>query len=120
MCEKCHTDFDTHKIGIHPTDLRWIVINSMRKKSAPSTSLYKDIHGTSVVFTSQTYAPPLIVLEDRMKHFIAKNTSAVDKKTTHYCHFCLDTFTGVSGLADKEAHVTLCRVTTKARELTVL
>jgi len=119
MCEKCHTRFDNHQIGIHPVDRRWIITDSLRAKDAPSITPYRDIHGRAVVFTSDTYEPPLEVLEDRFVHFLEKNKHNTAKKTIHYCHFCLESFSGVSGLADKCGHVELCRVTTMTREINV-
>ena len=110
MCEKCHAAFDSHKIGIHPTDLRWIVTTAQREVSAPSALLYSEIHGKRVVF-SEPYFPPQAVLDDRMTHFVAKNKHAKDsKKTTHYCHFCPQTYKGKGGLEEKDAHVPVCKL----------
>lgn len=119
MCEKCHTRFDNHQIGIHPTDLRWIITDALRDKSAPSSKPYRDIHSRRVVFTIETYAPPLEVLEDRMVHFVEKNKGKNADKTIHYCHFCLGKFTGITGLDDKDSHVALCRVTTNSSEISL-
>eukprot|EP01036_Dinobryon_divergens_P032182 gene32182-41722_t len=103
-------DINDHQIGIHPVDRRWIITDTLRGGiDAPSITPYRDIHGRAVVFTSETYEPPLEVLEDRFVHFL--------KKTVHYCHFCLESFSGVSGLADKGKHVEMCRVTTLTREM---
>jgi predicted restriction endonuclease len=118
MCEKCHTRFDSHQIGIHPVDRRWIITDTLRGIDAPSLTPYKDIHGRAVVFTIDTYEPPLEVLEDRFVPFLEKNKHKTAKKTVHYCHFCLESFSGASGLADKGEHVKLCRVTTLTRKLT--
>ena len=115
MCEKCHTRFvDSHQIGIHPVDRRWIIADTLRGTDAPSSTPYNDIHGRAVVLTSSdTYEPPLEVLEDRFVHFLEKNKhKKTAKKAVHYCHFCLESFSGASGLADKGEHVKLCRVTT--------
>ena len=112
MCEKCHTRFDSHQIGIHPVDRRWIITDTLRGTDAPSLTPYRDLHGRAVVFTIATYEPPLEVLEDRFVHFLKKNKHKTAKKTTHYCHFCLESFSGASGLADKDRHVRLCQVTT--------
>jgi hypothetical protein len=98
MCEKCHTRFDSHQIaiGIHPVDRRWIITDTLRGIDAPSITPYKDIHGRAVVFTIDTYEPPLEVLEDRFVHFLEKNKHKTAKKTFHYCHFCLESFSGAS------------------------
>ena len=119
MCEKCHTRFDNHQIGIHPADRRWIITDILREKDAPSLAPYRDLHGRAVVFTSVTYAPPREVLEDRLVHFLEKNKNKTAKKTVHYCHFCLKSFSGVSGLVRKDKHVQLCRVNTLTRELNI-
>lgn len=119
MCEKCYTCFDNHQIGIHPTDLRWIITDALRDKSAPSSKPYRDIHSQRVVFTIETYAPPVEVLEDRMVHFVEKNKGKNVDKTIHYCHFCSEKFTGVAGLGNKDSHVALCRVTTNASEISL-
>jgi hypothetical protein len=118
MCEKCHTRFDNHQIGIHPVDRRWIITDSLRGDDAPSSALYRDLHGRAVVFTTD-YQPPLEVLEDRLVHFLEKNKNKTAEKTVHYCHFCLASFSGVSGLADKVDHVELCRVNTLTRKMNV-
>ena len=119
MCEKCHTRFDDHQIGIHPTDLRWIITDALRDKSAPSSMPYRDIHSRRVVFIMETYAPPVEALEDRMVHFVAKNKIKNIDKTIHYCHFCLETFSGVNGFDKKDSHVAICRVTTIASALSL-
>ncbi len=119
MCEKCHTRFGNHQIGIHPTDLRWIITDALRDKSAPSSKPYHDIHSQRVVFTIETYAPPVEVLEDRMVHFVEKNKGKNVDETIHYCHFCSEKFTGVAGLVNKDSHVALCRVTTNASEISL-
>ena len=118
MCENCHTRFDNHQIGIHPADLRWIITDALRDKSTPSSKPYHDIHGQRVVFAIETYAPPVEVLEDRMLHFMKNMRKSIDK-TIHYCHFCLETFSGVAGLNNKESHVAICRVITIASELSL-
>ena len=51
MCEKCHTRFDNHHIGIHPVDRRWIITDKLRELNAPSLIPYRDIHGQAVVFS---------------------------------------------------------------------
>jgi hypothetical protein len=113
MCEKCHSNFDSHKIGIHPLDHHWIIANSLREKNSSSLTPYRDIHGRSVVFAFTYYEPPLEVLEDRFMQFLEKNKDKTAKNTIHYCHYCLESFHGATGLADKNEHVELCRITRK-------
>jgi hypothetical protein len=38
MCEKCHTRFDSHQIGIHPVDRRWIITDTHGRSPLTLTS----------------------------------------------------------------------------------
>ena len=84
LCEKCHPAFDSHKLGIHPTEHTWIVTNALRKvvNTAPSGVRFVKIHGTKVPFATR-FIPPTEVLEERMSHFLGENSG------NHYCHLCV-------------------------------
>ena len=118
LCGTCHTFFDTHKLGIHPSDLRWIVTDKLRKGRVKSTSkvAYADIHGKSVVFASKGGAPPTAGLRDRSRNFAAANAREDGELTVHYCHFCPSTFKGKKALGTMSSHVKGCRTDAKKRE----
>ncbi len=118
MCEKCHSHFDSHKIAIHPSDLRWIMTKDVRGigedgEMAPSGTSYTDIHGKRVMFN--ICAPPHAVLVDRMTHF-TKHPPNV-KQAIEYCHFCLAFFEGVEGLASKDRHLIECGLANNAKKM---
>ena len=110
LCGKCHTNFDAHRIAIHPTNLRWIITESLRAKTSPSKKKYKDIHAKPVCFSSPAYIPPAEVFIDRMTHFVEKNRQAKGK-TIYYCHFCLKNITGADGCTKMMKHILVCNVT---------
>lgn len=128
LCETCHNNFDAHKIGIHPADLRWIVTDALRGLTdlAPSKEQYVTIHGKPVKF-NESYKPPLQVLQERHNHFEAgqisggkiKSGKGEAVKSNFYCHFCLEVFPAASGLGNKDAHVQLCRLTAETSELDI-
>ena len=84
LCGKCHSKFDSHKLGIHPTDHTWIVTNSLREDGATAQSkkTFVDIHATKVPFAPR-FIPPTEVLDERMSNFLGENSPY------QYCHFCL-------------------------------
>jgi hypothetical protein len=108
MCAHCHSNFDAHKIGIHPVDLRWIIIDELRKGClAPSSIEYSKLHGGEVNFSS-AYLPPQPVLFERETHFLACNLKK--RPPQWYCHFCELVFSGENGLEEKSMHTVICQL----------
>lgn len=109
MCKHCHTNFDAHKIGIHPVDLRWIIIDELRNgRLAPSSIEYSKLHGGEVSFSSEAaYSPPQPVLFERETHFLACN---LKRGPQWYCHFCELVFSGENGLEEKSMHTAICQL----------
>ena len=112
LCEKCHSAFDAHKLGIHPIKHTWIVTNVFRegRNSAPSGERFVDIHAKKVPFFTR-YIPPKEVLEERMSHFLLKNLP------TRYCHFCHYVCTNES---DLNSHIQECVDTALAKSFSGL
>jgi len=104
LCQKCHTKFDSHKLGIHPTEHTWIVTNEARKDgaTAPSGVRFIDIHAKKITFAATRFIPPTAVLVERMSHFLSKNSP------NRYCHICLYVCTSENEFA---VHVARCRAT---------
>jgi hypothetical protein len=108
MCRTCHKAFDSHKLGIHPTDKRWIVIDGIRKSTASSSKAYSSYHGKPVVFASDS-APPLPLLGHMMSRFTLKNKNDNPLMTAHYCHFCPNLFKGEDGIDKLKSHLQVCK-----------
>ena len=104
LCEKCHPKFDSHRLGIHPTDHTWIVTSEIREDgtTAPSGARFVDIHATKITFAATRFIPPTAVLIERMSHFLSKNLP------NHYCHICL--YVCTSGY-ELDEHVRECGAT---------
>ena len=102
-CEMCHVDFDAYKIGGFALDhnrcrdWRFAILNILQESSWS--------HGRPI-----QYNRPLAVLEDRMVHIVSKNWCEDLTNSTHYCHFCTATFTGVAGFEEAENHIQTCRI----------
>jgi HNH endonuclease len=104
LCEKCHPKFDSHRLGIHPTDHTWIVTNEVREDgtTAPSGARFVDIHAKKVLFAETRFIPPTAVLDERMSHFLSKNSP------NRYCHIC--PYVCTSGY-ELDEHVRVCGAT---------
>ncbi len=107
MCRTCHKAFDSHKLGIHSTDQRWIVVDVLRNCIAKSKKKYSSYHGKPVVFATDS-APPPLLLAHLMSRFISKNEDDNPRRTVHYCHFCPDFFNGEAGIGKLQAHLKVC------------
>ena len=104
LCKDCHNKFDTHKLGIHPTEQTWIVTNSLREGEAVAQSNIRfiDIHAMKVPFAATRFIPPTEVLVERISYFLRKNPG------DHYCHICSYVCTNNSEFA---GHIKGCGAT---------
>ena len=77
LCQSCHTKFDNFRLGIHPTEKRWIVSEKERKKRP---EFHKLVHSKKVGFHLNGI-PSEKTLAWKWERFTQKNK-------TYFCCYC--------------------------------